>query len=79
MIRTTEIELHAKAQKLLDDENSSRFWRLSTEFRAHRFAAVRIAGLIERQAILARVREQMRIDGVSFTTEENPPSELLGG
>jgi predicted AAA+ superfamily ATPase len=64
LIRPSELELHARAQKLFEHENPGRFWRTPASFPIAPSYSERIAGLIERQAYLARVREQMRAEGV---------------
>ena len=95
MIRSTEIELHARAQKLFEQENPGRVWRLSTKSQFGESAPERIANLTERQTYLAHVRNRMRQEGASLKwtsvqhslepagdtsgCNENPPRIAPGG
>lgn len=80
MIRSSELELHARAQKLFEQENPGRFWRVPPNLPIKPSSSQRIASLIERQTYLARVREQMRSEGVHLEgDEEKPPQPKPGG
>ena len=72
MIRSTEIELHARAQKLFESENPGRLWRVPTGSQIAAVVSDRTANMMERQTYLARVRNQMRREGVFLEVEENP-------
>jgi hypothetical protein len=80
LIRSSELELHARAQKLFEQENPGRLWRIPPSLPVRPSSSERIAGLVERQIYLARVREQMRAEGVqTIPDEESPPQPEPGG
>lgn len=70
MIRSSEIELHVRAKALFERENLGCVWNIPADASSRRI--YRYANLIERQNYLARVREQMRAEGVHLEAgEEN--------
>ena len=71
MIKSPELELHARAQELFERENPGYLWRVPIDTKDKFTASQRTAGLIERQMYLARVRVQMRAEGVTLAPEEN--------
>lgn len=73
MIRSSEIEIHVRAKELYERENPGCFWRMPANTSALPRTLYRTAGLIERQAYLGRVREQMRAEGVFLEVDECPP------
>ena len=79
MIRSSELELHARAKELYERENPGRLWRVPPGALPNPVRPYRLAGLIERQNYLARIRDQMRAEGIVLETEENPPQPRLGG
>ena len=72
MIRSTELELHARAQKLFESENPGRLWRVPTRSQLSVVVAERTANMTERQTYLAHVRSQMRHEGVFLEIDECP-------
>ena len=70
MIRSTELELHARAQKMFESENAGRLWRVPTGTQKAVVVADRIADMTERQTYLAHVRNLMRQEGVFLGVEE---------
>ena len=72
MIRSTELELRARAQKLFESENAGRLWRVPTGTQKAVVVADRIADMTERQTYLAHVRTQMRPEGVFLEVDEYP-------
>jgi hypothetical protein len=72
LIRSTELELHARAQKLFESENPGRLWRVPTGSQLAVVATDRTANMTERQTYLAHVRTQMRQEGVFLEVDEYP-------
>ena len=72
MIRSTELELHARAQTLFESENPGRLWRVPTGTQLSVAIPDRIANMTERQTYLARVRILMRQEGVFLEVDEYP-------
>lgn len=73
MIRSSELELHARAKELFERENPGRLWRVPSDSPPNPMKPYRTAGLIERQNYLGRIRAQMHAEGMVLETEENPP------
>jgi hypothetical protein len=72
LIRSTELELHARAQKLFESENPGRLWRVPTGTQLAAPITDRIANMTERQTYLAHVRSLMRQEGVFLEVDEYP-------
>ena len=72
MIRSTELEMHARAQKLFESENPGRFWRAPAGSQKALVVSERTANMMERQRYLSRVRNLMRQEGVFLEVEECP-------
>lgn len=67
MIRQTELELHERAKALFEQENPGTLWRLSSGKKPPK--GQRFATVIERQEMLARVREAMRREGMDLEAD----------
>jgi hypothetical protein len=72
LIRSTELELHARAQTLFESENPGRLWRVPTGSQIAAVVSDRTANMTERQTYLARVRILMRQEGVFLEVDEFP-------
>ena len=72
LIRSTELELHARAQKLFESENPGRLWRVPTGSQKAVVVSDRSANMTERQTYLAHVRSLMRQEGVFLEVDECP-------
>lgn len=70
MIRSSELELQARAQALFECENPGRLWRFRSGLAVDPSSSQPIAGLIERQVDLARVQERMQAEGALLTTDD---------
>lgn len=79
MVRSSELELHARAKELFERDNPGRLWRAPVGSAPGSASDRSAAGLIERQNYLSRIRAQMRAEGVQLATEEdNSPQLSLG-
>jgi len=79
LVRSSELELHARARELFEHENLGRLWRAPVGAPANSPASQTAASLVERQNYLVRIRAQMRDEGAAMVTEEESLSEALGG
>jgi hypothetical protein len=79
LVRSSELELHARAQELFERENPSRLWRTPVGAPANSPASQAAASLIERQNYLFRIRGQMRAEGSELITDEENRSGALRG
>lgn len=78
-MRSSELELHARAQELFERENPGRLWRTPVGAPANSPTSQATASLIERQNYLLRIRNQMRAEGAELITDEENRSEALRG
>ena len=78
-MRSSELELHARAQDLFEQENPGRLWRPPVGTPAISRVAQEAASLIERQNYLSRIRAQMQAEGAKLVTEAESRSETLRG
>ncbi len=76
MVRSSELEVHARAKKLFEQENPGRLWRAPLGAMQGSASDRSAAGLIERQNYLSRVRTEMRAEGVQIETEEETPPQI---
>ena len=72
LIRSTELELHARAQELFESENPGRLWRVPTRSQLGTVALDRTPNMTERQIYLAHVRTLMRQEGFFLEVDECP-------
>jgi hypothetical protein len=72
LIRSTELEVHARAQMLFENENPGRLWRVPTGSQIAVVLSDRTANMTERQTYLAHVRNLMRQEGVFLEVDECP-------
>ena len=79
MVRSSELELHARAQELFERENLGRLWRAPFGALANSPASQTAASLVERQNYLVRIRAQMRDEGAELITDEENRSGALRG
>jgi len=79
LVRSSELELHARARELFERENLGRLWRTPVGAPANSPASQTAASLVERQNYLVRIRAQMRDEGAMIVTEEESLSRALGG
>ena len=77
MVRSSELELHARVQELFEKENPGRLWRAPVGAPANSPASQTAATLVERQNYLARMRNLMRAEGAELVTNEESRSESL--
>jgi hypothetical protein len=79
LVRLSELELHARAKVLFEQENPGRLWRSPVGSALGSAQDQSAASLVERQVLLSRVRAQMRAEGVELVTdEESPPQHGAG-
>jgi len=70
MIRSLQLELHARAKELFERENPGRLWRAPVGTPVDSPVAQAAAGLTERRDILIRVRTQMRVESTKLVAEK---------
>jgi hypothetical protein len=79
VLRSSELELHARAKVLFERESPGRLWRSPVGSAQGSAQDRSAANLVERQVFLSRVRTQMRAEGVELVTdEESPPQHGTG-
>lgn len=70
MIRLSELEAQKRAQALFEKENPGKAWRLTSGNLNFALQPKKVAGLIERQNYLSRVRAEMLNEGLRLEVEE---------
>ena len=76
-MRSSELELHARAKDLFERENPGRLWRPPVGTSAISRVAQEAASLIERQNYLSQTRAHMQAEGAKLVTEAESRSETL--
>ena len=79
MLRSSELELHARAKDLFERENPGRLWRPPVGTSAISRVAQEADSLIERQNYLSQTRAQMQSEGTKLVTEAESRSEATRG
>ncbi len=75
MVRSSELEVHARAKELFERENPGRLWRAPVGSVQGSADDLSTANLMERQNYLSYIRAQMRAEGMHLEAEEKNPSQ----